>query len=129
VSTTPVPRIGRITLPLARDPLDRRRMVVTAGGAASETRYAVITDATNGVALVACTLVTGRTHQIRVHMAASGWPLVGDRVYGRADAAIGRQALHSWRITMRHPVTRAPLAFESPLPPDMRALLEGDDRA
>jgi 23S rRNA pseudouridine1911/1915/1917 synthase len=157
VTTCPRPPIGRITLPIGRDPHDRRRMVVAADGAASETRYEVIAGS-GSITLVACTLITGRTHQIRVHMAASGWPLVGDRVYGPVDivngppatsaastfavraaadksqlrrpgeggpqSAIARQALHAWRISMRHPVTREPLAFESPLPPDMRALLE-----
>jgi 23S rRNA pseudouridine1911/1915/1917 synthase len=140
VTTRPIPPQGRITMPIGRDPHDRRRMVVTPDGAASETRYEVIgptevgPHVKRGVTLVACTLITGRTHQIRVHMASSGWPLVGDRVYGTTGAVdgssggthptIARQALHAWRISMRHPITRAPLTFESPLPSDMRALLE-----
>ena len=77
-----------------------------------------------GRALVRCELVTGRTHQIRVHLSASGWPIVGDSAYGHADAAIGRQALHAWRITLAHPITGDRLQIQAPIPADMRALLE-----
>jgi 23S rRNA pseudouridine1911/1915/1917 synthase len=73
--------------------------------------------------VVRCELVTGRTHQIRVHLAASGWPLVGDAIYGEASPAIARQALHAWRISMPPPVTRVPLTIEAPVPADMRALM------
>jgi 23S rRNA pseudouridine1911/1915/1917 synthase len=96
---------------------------VTAAGAASETRYEVLSRSRGGQALVLCRLVTGRTHQIRVHMAASGWPVVGDRLYGETDPSISRQALHAWRITLTHPVTREPLVLEAPLPADMSALI------
>jgi 23S rRNA pseudouridine1911/1915/1917 synthase len=128
----PRPESGRIALPLGRDPLDRRRVVVTPGGAPSETRYELIATGSltadgRAASLVRCELVTGRTHQIRVHMQASGWPVVGDTVYrgeaGTADppaAALARQALHAWRIALPHPVTREPLHFEAPLPDDMR---------
>jgi 23S rRNA pseudouridine1911/1915/1917 synthase len=110
---------GIIRFPLRRDPDDRRRVIVAADGAPSETRYRVLM-AENGYAVVCCDLVTGRTHQIRVHLAACGWPLAGDRMYGAADSRIGRQALHAWRITAWHPVTRDPLTVEAPLPADMR---------
>jgi 23S rRNA pseudouridine1911/1915/1917 synthase len=122
VSVAPDPRRGTITLPLARDPLDRRRVVPTAGGAPSETRYDVVSTSTHGT-VVRCELVTGRTHQIRVHLAASGWPLIGDRVYGTPDARIARQALHAWRVSMPHPVTRVALTFEAAIPSDIAALL------
>jgi len=122
VEGTPVPAQGRILLPLARDPADRRRVVAMAGGAASETRYDVRELIGGGRAIVRCELVTGRTHQVRVHLSASGWPIVGDPVYGRADAAIARQALHAWRITFAHPVTGERLQVEAPLPADMQAL-------
>ena len=123
----PSPAAGRIQLPLARDPADRRRVIVDERGAPSETEYEVLSCAqVNGepAAVVACRLHTGRTHQIRVHLAARGWPIAGDRVYGRPSPFIARQALHAWRLRLPHPVTREPLAFESRPPDDMRRLLE-----
>jgi 23S rRNA pseudouridine1911/1915/1917 synthase len=118
----PRPRRGRIDLPLAHDPRDRRRMAVSPGGAPSETRYDVVSTR-NGIALVRCELVTGRTHQIRVHLAHRGWPVLGDRLYGEADPRIGRQALHAWRIVLPHPATRARIELAAPLPPDMALLV------
>ena len=97
-------------------------MVVTPGGAASETRYDTLT--TDGVlSVVRCELVTGRTHQIRVHLASRGWPIVGDAVYGVRDERLTRQALHAWRIALPHPVTGEPIAIEAPIPADMAALV------
>ena len=70
------------------------------------------------------TLQTGRTHQIRVHMAHIGHPLVGDELYGGAPAAgLARQALHAFRLAFEHPVTGEPLEFQAPLPPDLRQAL------
>ena len=74
--------------------------------------------------MVRCQLVTGRTHQIRVHLAARGWPILGDQVYGQPDPRIARQALHAWRVMFPHPVTREPMEFEQPLPDDMRGLAD-----
>ena len=75
--------------------------------------------------LLICRLETGRTHQIRVHMAALKHPLVGDPTYGRRHGlAFHRQALHAWRLGLIHPLTRRPMHWESPLPPDFAALLE-----
>ncbi len=71
---------------------------------------------------VRCDLLTGRTHQIRVHLAASGWPIVGDAVYGQPSADISRQALHAWRVTLSHPVTRQVIAVTSPVPADIAAI-------
>ncbi|MEQ1574593.1 MAG: RluA family pseudouridine synthase, partial [Vicinamibacterales bacterium] len=65
-------------------------------------------------------LVTGRTHQIRVHLAAMGWPVLGDRVYGERHPALSRQALHAWRVTLPHPITRKPLEIEAAVPPDLQ---------
>jgi 23S rRNA-/tRNA-specific pseudouridylate synthase len=122
VRGTPHPPTGTIRLPLARDPQDRRRVIATPEGAASETRYEIVASR-DGLSVVRCTPVTGRTHQIRVHLASTGWPVVGDSVYGVADAAIARQALHAFRIVLPHPLTRVPLAFQAPLPPDLRQVV------
>ena len=127
VTVTPDPPSGTITLALARDPQDRRRVVPSPDGAPSETRYEVLSASPHG-ALVRCELVTGRTHQIRVHLSARGWPIVGDRVYGTADDRIGRQALHAWRVSMPHPVTSAAMSFEAPPPNDMAEWAESASR-
>lgn len=82
-------------------------------------------SAPSSFSLVRCRLVTGRMHQIRVHLAHKGWPLVGDPVYGNKGGTVEfpRQALHAWRVALTHPVTREPLEIVAPLPDDFRALL------
>src|SRR5678816_2273441 len=122
VQGTPEPARGTIALPLGRDLADRRRVVVTDTGAPSETRYEVMATLDETASLVRCELVTGRTHQIRVHLAARGWPIVGDAMYGVTSATITRQALHAWRIRFPHPITRQPLDLEAALPTDIRTL-------
>jgi 23S rRNA pseudouridine1911/1915/1917 synthase len=131
---------GTIDLALRRDPRDRRRVVASSTtGAPSITRYERLGRARAapvGLALLKCTLVTGRMHQIRVHLAATGWPIVGDAKYGQPRwrdvgdavlrdelAAFNRQALHAWRLTIKHPLTGAPLSIEAPLPADLQRLL------
>jgi 23S rRNA pseudouridine1911/1915/1917 synthase len=140
VRGTPRPRSGRITLPLGRDPNDRRRIVTSPNGMPSETLYEVTsqlpTPQSHGrvsaarrelgvgtCSLLRCELVTGRTHQIRVHLASCGWPIVGDAAYGEPSVTIPRQALHAWRISLPHPVSRDRLTIEAPVPADMRALI------
>jgi 23S rRNA pseudouridine1911/1915/1917 synthase len=132
---------GDIDLRLRRDPGDRRRVVASKDlGAPSLTRFerlARVAAPASGLSLLRCCLVTGRTHQIRVHLAARGWPLVGDRVYGEprwqqvTDQALAsvlhefpRQALHAWRVTTRHPVTGAELTIEAPVPCDIEQLVD-----
>ena len=122
VAGTPAARRGTIELALGRDPRDRRRMTIVEDGLPSTTRYEVISS-TDNVSLLRCELVTGRTHQIRVHLAACGWPIVGDVVYGAADKRIARPALHSWRVRLHHPVTGAPLEISAPMPEDMGAVV------
>lgn len=129
----PTPLRGTIDLALDRDPWDRRRITVTdRGGQPSVTRYERLST-TAAFSLVRCRLITGRTHQIRVHLAAKKWPIVGDAAYGpktidataiAAAAKFPRQALHSWRIAFRQPRTGRELAIEAPLPADMKALAE-----
>lgn len=123
VRGSPSPETGRIVMPLGRDTADRRVVVVRPDGQASETRYQVLSSCPT-MSLLQCEPITGRTHQIRVHLAASGWPIVGDRAYGGADPLIARQALHAWKVTLPHPVTRQPLAIEAPLPDDLAPLLQ-----
>ena len=120
----PSPMRGTIDLALDRDPWDRRRITVTdRGGQPSLTKYERLATA-GGFSIVRCRLITGRTHQIRVHLAAKGWPIVGDATYGGtpAEPAFPRQALHSWRVAFRQPRTGRELTLEAPLPDDMKGL-------
>jgi 23S rRNA pseudouridine1911/1915/1917 synthase len=121
VRGTPRPPEGIIALPLRHDPADRRRIVTAEDGAPSQTRYRVVSSS-DTCSLVQCELITGRTHQIRVHLAARGWPIAGDRLYGGPDPLIERQALHAWKIGLPHPETRERLWIEAPMPPDMERL-------
>jgi 23S rRNA pseudouridine1911/1915/1917 synthase len=123
VQGSPHPASGSIALPLGRDTADRRRVVVTETGAPSETRYEVIAAAPDDRSLVRCELVTGRTHQIRVHLATRGWPIVGDALYGVPLETMTRQALHAWRVQLPHPITRQPIDLEAPIPRDIQRLL------
>ena len=122
VRGTPTPACGSITLPLGRSLEDRRRVVVTPAGQHCHTTYELLSSAA-GHSLVRCELHTGRTHQIRVHLASQGWPIAGDRVYGASEPIVGRQALHAWRVTFTHPETSEPLEIEAALPPDLQQLL------
>jgi 23S rRNA pseudouridine1911/1915/1917 synthase len=117
----PSPPRGTIDLALDRDPWDRRRVTVTdRGGQPSVTKYERLAT-TNTHSTVRCRLITGRTHQIRVHLAAKGWPIIGDATYGKASA-FPRQALHAWKLRFKHPRTAEEMALEAPVPDDMRAL-------
>lgn len=101
------PARGEISAPLGTDPADRRRRIIRPDGAASTTLFERLEyDAPSDRSLVRCRLVTGRSHQIRVHLASRGWPVVGDAVYGDALEGFPRHALHAWRIALTHPVTR-----------------------
>jgi 23S rRNA pseudouridine1911/1915/1917 synthase len=130
VHGVPSPPRGTIDFALDRDPWDRRKVTVTdRGGQPAITTYervAVSDTVEPRHSLLRCRLVTGRMHQIRVHLAAKGWPLVGDPVYGQAAAgpAFPRQALHAWRVAFVHPVTGERLDIVAPLPDDLRALME-----
>ena len=121
------PARRRVDAAIGRDPRNRLRMAVVDlqrhSGKPAATVCELLQQAPAGC-LVRCTLETGRTHQIRVHMAHIGHPLVGDALYGGAPAAgLARQALHAFRLAFTHPVTAAPLAFHSALPADLTAAL------
>ncbi len=116
---------GTIDAPIGRDPDDRTRFAVREAGRPARTRYRVL-EASKALSLIEAMLETGRTHQIRVHCAAVGNPLVGDRVYarGRKSLGMGRQALHAVGLRFTHPFTGEALRFESPWPPDFAALVD-----
>ncbi len=142
VRGAPSPVVGRIQTQLGRSSSDRKKMaVLKAGGREAITDYVVqrafAVPAKAGAAplasRVACTLHTGRTHQIRVHMASKGSPILGDAIYGSGSAALPvrtamteagltRQALHASVLGFVHPVTGERLRFETDLPPDMKSL-------
>ena len=136
----PAPAAGELSGNIGRSPHNRKKMaVLPRGGRSALTRYRTLQVLAGGVAsLLECRLETGRTHQIRVHMAEAGHPLIGDPVYGRTRnktltrlsgkargevEAFTRQALHAVSLGFRHPVSGATLFFETPLPKDMTALI------
>lgn len=116
---------GTIEGPIGRDPQHRQRFAIRADGKPAITHYA-LREALRNAAELTFRLETGRTHQIRVHMAAAGHPIVNDAVYGRRDSRVRLpgQALHAWRLAFRHPATGAPLEFETEPPEGYRAALE-----
>jgi 23S rRNA pseudouridine1911/1915/1917 synthase len=130
---------GSIDVPLGVDPADRRRTLAVASGQASLTtfeRLARVAAPQAGLALMRCTLGSGRRHQIRAHLASRSWPIVGDPVYGEprwmqvSDPELAnllrvfpRQALHAHRMVFTHPVTASRVAVVSPLPTDLQALI------
>ena len=117
---------GSVEAPIGRHPVSRTRMAVVARGKPARTHYRVVARYAAATQL-ACSLETGRTHQIRVHLASIGHPLVGDPVYGRRGAKepirFYRQALHAHRLALVHPLSRATVRWEAPLPEDMRTLI------
>jgi 23S rRNA pseudouridine1911/1915/1917 synthase len=124
----PSPPEGSIEAPLARDPLRPGRRAVAAGGEPATTRYRTVRSAASGVSLVECRPESGRTHQLRVHLAHLGAPLLGDPRYGGprrvADVAVPRVMLHALRLALAHPVTGAPLDLQAPLPEDFRTVAQ-----
>ena len=119
----PEPPAGVVDAPLGPKPGSLVEQVVRPGGKPARTRYETL-EFRGELALLRLELDTGRTHQIRVHMAHLGHPLAGDFLYGTEDKAlIGRPALHSWKLSLRHPITGESLTFTAPMPQDMAGLL------
>ena len=136
VSGVPAAASGTVDAPLARSSTDRKKIAIVSGrneggrGKRAVTHWTRLTPLAEA-ALVECRLETGRTHQVRVHMASIAHPLLGDPVYGRTakghgallrELGFARQALHAARLGFVHPVTKGRLSFDSPLPSDMQRL-------
>lgn len=118
------PAAGTIDRPIGREDGSFIRQCVRSDekGRPAVTHYRVI-GAADGLSLLELRLETGRTHQIRVHLASIGHPILGDDLYGSPSPAIDRQALHAWRLRFEHPITGEPVEVMAPPPPDMAALL------
>lgn len=123
---------GRIENLIGRHPVDRKRMaIVERNGKAAVTNWEVCGEfhPSRPVSAIRCRIETGRTHQIRVHMASLGCPVIGDATYGksaldkRLSPVPARQMLHAWKLKLRHPVGGAPLDFTAPVPDDLAPYL------
>ena len=114
---------GTIDAPIARHPRDRKRMAIVDGGREAITDFRVV-ERLGGSTVLEVTLRTGRTHQIRVHLASIGHPVVGDAVYGHPDPALGRTALHAMRLRLRHPEDGVERTYVAPVPGELLAAAE-----
>jgi 23S rRNA pseudouridine1911/1915/1917 synthase len=122
---------GRIENLIGRHPVDRKRMaIVEKNGKAAITNWKVLSKNTaQPISIIECRIETGRTHQIRVHTASLGTPVIGDKVYGksaldkRLDPIPARQMLHAWKLKLYHPVTSKIMEFTAPVPTDMQAYI------
>lgn len=109
---------GVVEAPIGRSPKDRKKMAIVPDGRYARTEYRVL-EPLRGATLVDVNLITGRTHQIRVHFASIGHPLLGDQLYGgKNQPSVGRLMLHARRIEFTHPTTGQPMVFEAPEPPE-----------
>jgi 23S rRNA pseudouridine1911/1915/1917 synthase len=121
--------VGRIEAPIGRDPKDRKRMAVVPDGRKATTGYRV-RERFSAWTLLELDLVTGRTHQIRVHLEAIGHPIAGDPVYGtgtsrRGPAGLDRLFLHAWRLELNSPTDGHLIRATAPLPPELESVLDG----
>ena len=115
---------GIVDTPIGRHPTDRKKMAVTPGSGKRAVTHFTVLHRYREVTLVKCRLETGRTHQIRVHLAYIGHPVVDDPVYGRKiSRGLSGQALHAGELTLQHPSTGQEMTFQAPLPDDFQMLL------
>ena len=121
---------GRIENLIGRHPVDRKRMaIVEKNGKVAITNWRVFDSSRQQTTAIECRIETGRTHQIRVHMASLGCPVIGDAVYGKSaldrklSPVPARQMLHAWRLRLWHPVEGREMSFEAPIPDDLAAYL------
>jgi 23S rRNA pseudouridine1911/1915/1917 synthase len=117
------PQSGIIDAPIGRDRAHRQKMTVTDSGRPARTAYTML-KYYGGYTLVEARPETGRTHQIRVHFASVGHPIVGDATYGAKSELVGRQFLHAQKLSFRLPSTGKTVEFTAPLPPDLRSALD-----
>lgn len=125
------PPLGTVDAPIGRDPANRTRQAVVESGRAARTHYRLV-ESVRGGSLLEVELETGRMHQIRVHMAAIGFPVMGDPTYktgatsgaNYAVSGLNRQFLHACRLRFTHPMTGREIVVESPLPPDLQLVLD-----
>ena len=123
VTGKPAQQEGQIDAPIARDPRHRKRMAVVLDGRESRTNYHV-QEIFPGFSLLELYLKTGRTHQVRVHLAHLGHPLLGDGLYGRNSPLLPRHFLHAHHLGFKHPATGVDMDFHSGLPEDLAAVLD-----
>ncbi|HIE32469.1 MAG TPA: RluA family pseudouridine synthase [Thermodesulfobacteriaceae bacterium] len=127
VHGVPEPRAGRINVPIGRHPVHRKKMMAGAPRGREADTFYRMREAFRRAALLEVRPLTGRTHQIRVHLSYIGHPIVGDSLYGGRrpqGPKAERQMLHAWRLSFEHPIAGEKLSFEAPPPPDFQKLLE-----
>ncbi len=130
INGVPKESSGRIQNYIGRHPVDRKRMAILYDGAGKEavTEWTKV-NVHQGCSVIRCRLLTGRTHQIRVHMKeALGFPILGDALYGhpnRQKVATPRMLLHAWKLAFHHPIHEQPMQFEAPLPPEYQEFVAG----
>ena len=122
VQSYPKKSEGEIIASIGRHPIHRKKMAISQKGRSAITRYR-LTEKFENSSLLECQILTGRTHQIRVHLASIGCPVLGDKLYGRVATQAPRQMLHAWKLVFRHPTTKKEMEIKANLPEDFMNLL------